>query len=607
MSSFLLVIVALTGAVTDIERAYHKTLRGEGASVADMQAAWASTMGLRCTTGDGVIASGNQVSVQSLDIATLSGEIPEEAEIRHYVELSGQGPEPLHLYLPRDPHGQPTAVYRRVEPGLFVEPAMPPVAMGGYWHVKVNWPGRFVVHAPQTPDEGKVLFPEYPPAEPGPERKWRWDFYRVGADEVDGSIPIILIHGSNTDRWSDLVHWARFSPEAGNFRSQFQLWNFSHKMSGVNAAIGFDPSYPGFEESIIAYLYRFVEEATAEGARNPVTLDLHTFPAEGPIAIITNSHGALKARAFMINFPDYGDRVIGAVTLGGPHMGTPLATLEWLRHTVSRFGLLRPNAREFLLRDALETNYISMTSQGDFDMGWLNADRGPGYGGIPYTRFNTWTGETGMESRVLSPRDANITGARDMGGFNDPTFDPASLLSTYCGGLEVITPEARGELYMDRFFLYGGYLHRGRGWLDMMLRAGDGHIDAQTTRVEGSVLRAVSMLMGFMPAEDADWPVSPYRLNDGFVPLQSELMLDGRETRPVFKTTEILGWRVPILPFTPDMEVIAEHTLANPDRIRIWPGWSHLDLTTGRYNRDTMHSPLYVQVAADLLSVVPAE
>ena len=113
--------------------------------------------------------------------------------------------------------------------------------------------------------------------------------------------------------------------------------------------------------------------------------------------------------------------------------------------------------------------------------------------------------------------------------------------------------------------------------------------------------------MGFVPSAGADWPMSPYRMGDGFVPLQSQLMLDGKETIPVYKTHEVLGWRVPVLPFTPDLELIAQHTLADPERIRIWPGWSHLDTVTGRYNQETGHSELFIQVAADLASVLPAE
>ncbi|MCF6285434.1 MAG: hypothetical protein L3K26_09620, partial [Candidatus Hydrogenedentes bacterium] len=337
VSSFLLVLLPLLGAVTDIEQALHGTLSGGDATVAQVQAAWAETMGLRSATADGFVASGYQVDVRSLNPAELEGEIPEGTQIRHYVEVRGHGPEPLQLFFPKSPDDHPMTIYRRVEAGLFVEPAAPPVSVGGFWRVDVSWPGRFVVHEPQKVDEGKLLFPEFPDSVAGPDRKGIWRLFRAAPNEAVGPVPLLMIHGAGTDRWGEFTHWVRSSPEAAEFRANFQLWSFSHNMAGINAPIGFDPDCPDYEESIVAYLARFLEEATEVGA--PTINEIYKFPSDGPMTIITNSHGALKARAFMINYPEYGDRVLGAVTLGGPHTGTPWATPEWLRFTASRFGL----------------------------------------------------------------------------------------------------------------------------------------------------------------------------------------------------------------------------------------------------------------------------
>lgn len=605
-SPILMIMVSLLGAVTEIEQTYHRALAGDGASVADVQAAWAETMGLRVVSEEGVIATGKHVQLTTLNPADLVGEITDGAVIRNYVSIGGHGPDPLQLLLPKDPDGRALAIYRRVEAGLFIELAHPPESAGAYWKIDVTYPGEFVVHEPRTGGEGKLkgLFPSFPPSVSGSERKWVWQLFRVGIDEAVGPVPLLMIHGAGTDRWSEFTHWARFSPEAADFRQRFQIWNFSHPMSGINAPIGFDPECPEFDESIVAYLYRRLEVATEEGTTTAEGTS--KFPADGPITIITNSHGALKARAFMVNFPEYGDRVLGAVTLGGPHMGTPWATPEWLRFTASRFGLLTPNLGERLVEDAITSNYVSLSAQSDLDMGWPNFDA-EGGAGIPYRRFNTWTQADGAVNRVLSPRDANVSDARTLPGYDDQTFDPQVQLETFCGGMEHITPALAGGLYMDRFFLYGSYLYRGRGWLDMFLRSDDGVVSGSANLFENSSLRAINAIMGFVPSAGADWPMSPYRMGDGFVPLQSQLMLDGKETIPVYKTHEVLGWRVPVLPFTPDLELIAQHTLADPERIRIWPGWSHLDTVTGRYNKETGHSELFMQVAADLSSVLPDE
>ena len=95
------------------------------------------------------------------------------------------------------------------------------------------------------------------------------------------------------------------------------------------------------------------------------------------------------------------------------------------------------------------------------------------------------------------------------------------------------------------------------------------------------------------------------RVGDGFVPLQSQLMLDGKEDQFIYETRDVLGWTVPRLPIRLNMDVINEHTLGDPDKIRIWPGWSHLDTVTGRYNKETGHSELFVQIGEDLMGVLP--
>lgn len=589
------------GAVTDIDGALRSALAGSAGTVAEAQAAWAETLGLRATTATGVIASGREVRVRDLDPGELEDEVTPGARLTHYVEVDGAGPAPLRLFIPRPRDGRSATVYRRLEPGLFVAPSTSPAVVGNYLRIDVDLPGRFVVHEPAVPEEGKLVFPEFPDPVDDPALKEHWRVYRVGAREVAGPVPLVLIHGIGIERWGEFIHWARFSPEAQTFRQRYQIWNFLHLGAGIDAPVGYDPACPRFDESIAAWLYRLIEAAVVDGVEHEGMH--HYFPGDGPIAILSNSHGALKARAFMVNFPDYGDRVAALVTLGGPHMGTPWATPEWVRHTASRIGLLNPSVGELLAEDAFQSNFPSTRSQSDLDMGWPNFDAA-GVGGIPYRRFTTWTTEEGRSERTLSPRDANVTGARALAGYDDNTFEPTTPLGTWCGGMDLVTPRFRGDRYSDRVFLYASYLDRNQGWRAMWRRAGDGVMARGENRYENMGLRIANVVMGLVASEGGDWPVSPYRAGDGFVPLQSQLMLDGLEPDLIYETREVRGWSVPVLPLRIRRDVIDTHTLADPEKIRILTGWSHLDTVTGRYDRRTGHSELFSQVGSDLVGAL---
>lgn len=374
-------------------------------------------------------------------------------------------------------------------------------------------------------------------------------------------------------------------------------------MDGINAPIGFDPNCPLFDESIVAYLHRFILEAEDLGFETDgVTYRL----PDGPFAMLTHSHGGLKAHAFLVNFPEYAARCLAVISLAGPHMGTPLGSPEWMRHTVSRVGIFKPNITERVLDLAYDTDFISVRKQSDLNLGWGNSDAQGRYG-LPYIAFTAWTRAEGCVPRVLSPRDANQTGARTLPGYElDTTFEPQVPLETYCGALDLITPAYRGDLYTDKFFLYAGYLQPGRGILAELRRAGDGVAAGRATDIyENLGLRLVNLLLGCTRSAGADWPMSPYRMTDGAIPLQSQLMLDGKETEPIFATCELCGWRVPAFWAGPNWNVIHEHTLVNPDRIRILPGWSHLETVNGRYDKNTHHSALFSMIAHDLLSVIP--
>lgn len=453
--------------------------------------------------------------------------------------------------------------------------------------------------------QGKVLFGAQD-LSTDPSAKSNWKFTRTKAREVDGPTPLILIHGLSTDFWAAFESWAADSGEASAFRKHFQLWKFLTPNEGVNAAVGFSSAYPGFDESLAAYLNRFILRAEAEGTEG-ADGKVYLFP-QGSFCILTHSQGGVTARAFLVNFPAQAERCLGVVTLSGPHMGSPGATPEWVRYTLSQLGptndALLPQPLRGAFAGFLLGDYLSTGRQSDMDMGWANFDA-QGIGGIPTRRFRTWIPLEGFEWRTLSTRDANRTGARTLPGYADHTFEPPNLLPNYCGGIDLITPLKRGGLYMDKFFLYGGYVEPGDTWEALRAQVERAYGGGNTGTFYNVALRMLALLMAQVETSGSHPPLATFLLSDGFVPLQSQLMLDGLETKPIYKTRRLNGWTLPARPFEPRLRLIRKHTLADPDRIRILKGWSHYDTVTGRYDAQTQSSPLFPRVADDLLSVLP--
>ena len=120
-----------------------------------------------------------------------------------------------------------------------------------------------------------------------------------------------------------------------------------------------------------------------------------------------------------------------------------------------------------------------------------------------------------------------------------------------------------------------------------------------------SALRLVQQVMSTVESAGASYPIGTYRVGDGFVPLQSQLLLDGTETERVYETQVIRGREIPVFPTRLREDLLRAHTLALPDRIRILKGWSHLDTITGRYRPESGQSALFPRVVDDLLSVLP--
>jgi len=442
------------------------------------------------------------------------------------------------------------------------------------------------------------------PLSTDPAAKSAWGLYRAAPDQVNGPIPLILIAGTNDPRWEDFIHWASYSSEAAELRHHYQIWDYRHPFRGVDVAVGFSRDYPAFDESMVAYLDRSIRTAETAGVETDGTR--YYFP-EGPYAIFGHCHGGLVARAFLANFPEHAQRVLAVISVNGPHLGTPIATREWVSCTLSNVGLggsrFWGKALDATLVPLLYQAMLSTDRQCDMDMGWANYDAESGFG-LPETEFSVFR-EWRIKHLTLSPRDANRTEARDHWKYADSTFVPQQRLSTYCGGLDAIMPAQRGALGLDKFFLYGSYQIPGDGVVAQYMRNSHGVQSWLRSALETVGMALTHELINMMPSASEQPHLSPYILNDALVPLQSMLMLDGSEGDLVYETRTVDGQRVPNPDYIPRMDLINAHTLANPDRIRILRGWNHLETVTGRYDKRSGSSALFSMISDDLISMLP--
>ncbi|HOH52279.1 MAG TPA: hypothetical protein PLI98_16225 [Candidatus Hydrogenedentes bacterium] len=612
--SVLVAVSACFGASDRVTAAVGGVLRNDGRTAVDVQRALNETLALQAFTADGVCVTGNAPEVESLNRDTWNGETAPGAVVGRALRVGGRGPGALKVSVSLSalpPTSAPGTGawngYARVAPGAFLKLDTTADARTGTLEFSCPAPGEYVVAAepPESaPAAAKGLVPSSPDPVGDPALKKDWRLYPVAPEKITGAVPVVLIHGATNDRWAEFTHWAENSPEAATFRRDFSLWNFRHEMFGIDGAMGFDPDCPSYEDSISAHLRRFLEQAETQGVETDS--GRHYFPP-GRFALLTHSSGAQKAQAFLVNNPDYAERVFVWVTLSPCHTGTPIATMEWDLHTLSRLGLGRANPFFALFRRLLDRNYLTDKRQADLDSGWLNTDRAGGQG-IPLRRFTTNEPGGGRKERVLSPRDAARSDARGLPGFEeDTTFVPDPPLETWCGGADLVIPSERGGLYTDRLIIHASYTDGKLRLFDLLRRSNDGVVKGKTVFLENLSLFVCGRFMALFDSVGGGWPMGAYQLNDGFIPMQSQVFLDGRQTAPVFETRTVLGRTLPDTPLRPNLDVIAAHTLAKPENIRIWRNWSHLETVTGRYNVRTGKSAYFTAVAADLSSALAKE
>jgi pimeloyl-ACP methyl ester carboxylesterase len=356
-------------------------------------------------------------------------------------------------------------------------------------------------------------------------------------------IPLILVHGDNSfrekeDRWDLFLDWVDENPDFGE---RYEIWRFHHD---TRELIGYDGASGNAQELGDAILDRF--------------------GADRPILILAHSRGGLVARAYLCNYGDgaEGDRVLGLVTLGTPHHGSPGAVPEWGLETVK--GQFKDTELAEILYGLTASAVVNVTDQGTMGLAWDNFD-GP-ENGIGYNRFDL-DSEIG-DDHVLSVADANVDSPELGPSEPDPTI---YLPDRALGTLEALNADER---YFGRMIAYGGYKtdlglggHNPFDWLNFSI---SDHIG----------LEMAIHVMANIHSRSALGPVYHYVANDGMVPLQSAFLLKKDAAgEPMYDVDRDRDFFVIE---TYEVKLRDVTSRMNVRKAVVCPDFDHLDMTEGK-------------------------
>jgi len=327
-------------------------------------------------------------------------------------------------------------------------------------------------------------------------------------------IPLILVHGRSApgpfERWQTYLDYIQANP--AQF-AEYDVYLWDHD---TDKPIGFNGTSGSAQD-----LYDSL--AQISGLYSEFT----------PV-FLAHSRGGLVVRSLMGRVESdgtrYGDRVLGLVTLGTPHHGSPLAVADWASEIWKQStGNTEFSDSTFSLLVGENGLMFETDLLGDLNLAWDNYD-----GAITQQGFRT-SGETNVID--VSPADLNTETLVE----NDVSLIYGQPWKTRFGTLASLNSESNGTLpFAEKIVAIGAYRSEPsnlllnlvaaveivlslpistnvRDWLDIQLD--DGDIERNLLSI-GNRLLAHSLPDLFDNASDIN-----YDANDGLVPLQSALLL----------------------------------------------------------------------------------
>ena len=314
-----------------------------------------------------------------------------------------------------------------------------------------------------------------------------WKEIPIGKPKYKSRIPLVLVHGYGQERDKQtLWGWKRFLEHARTNQSAFEDFDIYIWRHDTSLPIGFNGCTGN-----AAQLAEYVD-----------TLSTNYAPG-AKILFVAHSRGGLVVRAFM-NYEGQGDKVLGLVTLGTPHHGSPLAVPEWA--AIGWHNSMHPGTElffDFFMSDR-ESAVFGTDRIGSLNLGWDNLDNA-----ISQQTVLSLNVEFAVDGKVyLTPNDMN----NPSKGL-DPTVFYSNTYKSKFGTLYELNQK---EKYHTKIVAFAAYQEDIN---DKSLKLFEVFSDSNSLlQLSASILSKCHK--GIINIK------SNFLLNDGLVPLQSALFLD---------------------------------------------------------------------------------
>ena len=297
------------------------------------------------------------------------------------------------------------------------------------------------------------------------------------ARQLGDKVPVILVHGNMSEK-EPAYRWGRF--------------------------IELAESDPLFHQRHKIYLFRWSSSSsnTDNGAALGDALGFQEELQARKVILVAHSRGGLIARSFMNRYrftlqgggfmgQPGGERVLGLITLGTPHKGSPGADLVW---TAFSFDLnYSPFLAQFLTQWYVDVLYR------------------------PDNAFMLWDDSQGLLT-------------------TDPIcWHPALLGEQFCSPLQSLTSPLSAlnaqEGFFSKIVAFGGSA-RSDGLFSLLGGVFSGDPPMGNSDLHAALSLASRLMSDFpvisqgFPGLSVDTSFRPFELNDGLVPLTSSLFLD---------------------------------------------------------------------------------
>ena len=346
--------------------------------------------------------------------------------------------------------------------------------------------------------------------------------------------PLVLIHGINSeDKPESMYRWQIFKDQLASFPEVANHLDVIVWRHESNAPVGFNGN-TGNAAELADFVYR----------RNGGLLS--KYEPGTKVLLLAHSRGGLVARSFM-NYQNQGDDVLGLITLGTPHHGSPLAVPDWVGYTWTRlFGADFQAAfcfNQMVDTEPLECCGYEVVTVGNLNLAWDNLDS-------KISVSNTFA----FDVHIATNGFLNITtnDVNRSGNILDSTLIYTNSYKSQFGTLydlnigfaerykaKIVTFAAYDDLLIDNDLLFGSVLGPLCALVPPLSDDSQVVAEARTTEfLKHQGLRMVQPLMAAMSILPDGSGV--YYANDGFAPIQSALFLDTSGGLPF--SSNILGF-----------------------------------------------------------------